>query len=229
MKTILLATALLTATTFAAFEAWTNKDGRSAQLELVKTTGEGDDLAGEFRMKNGKTVTLKVSDLDDASATKLKSAATALATDEKSAEAGGASVFDDLLEGNLVKLDGKRLKDCKDFVKPTKFYVFYYTASWCGPCQAYTPSLVAFYNETKPDNSNFELVLISSDQDEDDMKDYAIKKDMPWPQLEMSKVEKFKKKINHGVRGIPSVVVCDLEGNVVAKTTDLNQIKNLVK
>lgn len=229
MKTILLATALLTATTFAAYEAWTSKDGRSAQLELVKTTGEGDDLAGEFRMKNGKTVTLKISDLNEESSAKLKTVAAAPAKDGAAAEEGGASVFDDILDGNLVKLDGKKLKDCKDFVKPTKYYIFYYTASWCGPCQQFTPTLVTFYNETKPNNNNFELVLITSDQDEDDMKDYAIKKNMPWPQLEMSKVEKFEKKFDHGVTGIPSVVVCDLQGKIIAKTTDLNQIKNLVK
>jgi len=72
MKNLLLATALLTASTFAAFDAWTSKDGRTAQLELVKTTGEGDDLAGEFRMKNGKTVTIKMADLDETSAENCK-------------------------------------------------------------------------------------------------------------------------------------------------------------
>jgi hypothetical protein len=51
---------------------------------------------------------------------------------------------------------------------------------------------------------------------------------MPWPQLELSKTPKFKKNFAHGVTGIPSVV-CDLEGEIVAKTTDLNQIKKLVK
>lgn len=229
MKNLLLATALLTASTFAAFDAWTSKDGRTAQLELVKTTGEGDDLAGEFRMKNGKTVTIKMADLDESSAEKLQTAATALVKEDETAEVVAESVFDDMIDGNLVKLDGKKLKDYKDFTKPAKYYIFYYTASWCGPCQQFTPSLVKFYNETKPNNNNFELILISSDQDEDSMEEYASSKSMPWPQLELSKAPKFKKKFAHGVTGIPSVVVCDLEGEIVAKTTDLNQIKNLVK
>jgi len=227
MKTTLLLSALFTSLCLGAFEDWTSKDGRTAQFELVKTSGEGDSLAGEFRMKNGKSVTIKAVDLDDAGAAKLKEFAAKAVADTKPAAA--PSVFDDVLEGNLVRLDGKRLAKCEDATKPTKYYIFYYTASWCGPCQAFTPSLVTFYNDTKPGNDHFELVLITSDQDEKSMAKYATDKKMPWPQLKMDDVGKFEKKFNHGVTGIPSVVVCDLEGKIVAKTTDLNAIKKLVK
>ncbi len=227
MKTTLLLSALFTSLCLGAFEDWTSKDGRTVQFDLVKTTGEGDTLAGEFRMKNGKTVTIKAADFDESSAAKLKSIAEA--TKVVDAPAATESIFDSILSGNLVKLDGKKLGKCKDATTPTKYYIFYYTASWCGPCQAYTPSLVAFYNETKTDNSNFELVLITSDQDEDAMEQYAVAKKMPWPQLELKEVSKFEKKFKHGVTGIPSVVVCDLEGNIVVKTTDLNELKKLVK
>jgi thiol-disulfide isomerase/thioredoxin len=227
MKTTLLLSALFTSLCLGAFEDWTSKDGRTAQFELVKTSGEGDSLAGEFRMKNGKSVTIKAVDLDDAGAAKLKEFAAKAVADIKPEAA--SSVFDDILEGNLVRLDGKRLAKCEDATNPTKYYIFYYTASWCGPCQAFTPSLVTFYNDTKPGNDHFELVLITSDQDEKSMAKYATDKKMPWPQLKMGDVGKFEKKFNHGVTGIPSVVVCDLEGKIVAKTTDLNAIKKLVK
>jgi thiol-disulfide isomerase/thioredoxin len=224
MKTILFLNALLTSLCLGAYENWTSKDGRTAQIELVKTTGDGETLAGEFLMKNGNKVTLKAADLDDTSAAKLKEAAAA----EKAAMVT-PSVFDEILEGQLVKLDRKKLRKCNDATAPKKYYIFYYTASWCPPCQAFTPSLVAFYNDHKKDNSNFELVLITSDRDKDQMEKYAVAKQMPWPQLKMSEVSKFKQKFNHGVTGIPSVVVCDLQGNIVAKTSDLNALKELVK
>lgn len=227
MKTTLLLTALFTSFCFGAYEDWTSKDGRTAQFELVKTTGEGDALTGEFRMKNGKTVTIKASDLDDAGAAKLKEAAAKLAEAAKPESA--ASVFDAVLEGNLVKLDDKKLDKCEDATKPKKFYIFYYTASWCPPCQAFTPTLVKFYNDTKPGNDNFELVLITSDQDEKSMEKYATDKKMPWPQLKIGDVGSFKKKFNHGVTGIPSVITCDLEGNIVSRSEDLNELKKLVK
>lgn len=227
MKTTILLSVLFTSICFGAFEDWTSKDGRTVQIDLIKTSGEGDSLAGEFRMKNGKTVIIKAVDLDDAGAAKLKEAATKLS--EAAKPEATASVFDEVLEGNLVKLDEKKLAKCTDATKPKKYYIFYYTASWCGPCQAYTPTLVKFYNDVKPNNENFELVLITADRDEKSMEKYAADKKMPWPLLQLGDVGKFEKKFNHGVKGIPSVITCDLEGKIVSRSEDPNELKKLVK
>ena len=35
------------------------------------------------------------------------------------------------LNGNLVILDGEKFKNHKLSLKPKKYYIFYYTASWC--------------------------------------------------------------------------------------------------
>lgn len=224
MKSILLTTLFCTSTCFGSFEPWTSKDGRTAQLDLIKTTGDGDDLSGEFRMKNLQTVTIKATDLDEDSATRLAKAKAA-------ADAANApdSVFEKVLKDNLVKVSGKSLEKCTDATKPTKYYVFYYTASWCGPCHRYTPTLVALYNKIKPDNSNFELVLITNDRDEKAMTGYAVEANMPWPQLKLSAVRDFGSKFDHGVTGIPAVVVCDLEGKIVKKTRDLAELETLLK
>lgn len=209
----------------ADFENWTNKDGKAAQLDLVEVSGEGDAKEGVFKMRNGRKVTIKAVDLAEADAKRLidwKPVAAA-------ADASGApSVFDEILDGNLVMLDGKKLKKHELASKPEKYYVFYYTASWCPPCQAFTPSLVEFYNKHK--NENFELVLITSDESEDDMEGYAAAKKMPWPQLKQSKAKSFKGKFDHGVRGIPSVIVCDLEGKIIsANGRNLDELEKLVK
>ena len=177
-------------------------------------------------MRNGQKVVLKSSVLNEADSKLLgewKPEAPAAA-----APVAAASVFDDILDGNLVKLSGKSLKSFKDLKKPSKYYVFYYTASWCGPCQQFTPSLVEFYEKNK--NDSFEIVLITSDSDENSMEGYAVSKKMPWPQLELKKADDFKKKFQHGVRGIPSVIVCDLEGKIVTPNgRDLNTLAKLVK
>jgi len=222
MKTTLLLSLMFAGAAFAGFEKWTNKDGKTADLELVKVVEKDGEKAGEFKMRNGKTVTLKVSDLSEEAAKKLE------AWEPPAVEAEGKpSVFDDVLDGNLVKLDGKSLKKYEMTERPKKYYVFYYTASWCGPCQQYTPSLVEFYNEHKSDN--FEIVLITSDQDEDAMEKYAADKKMPWPQLKLKDAEKFKEEFDHGVTGIPSVIVCDLEGKNLGNIRDLNALEKLVK
>jgi hypothetical protein len=38
---------------------------------------------------------------------------------------------------------------------------------------------------------------------------------MPWPQLEFSKAEKFKKNHPYPGRGIPNLVLTDLEGKLI--------------
>lgn len=223
MKTLLLISLATTGLALADFETWTNTEGRSADLELIRVTETDGEKVGEFRMRNGRTTTLKASDLSEEDAKRLAEWKPATVA----AGVAKPSVFDKTLEGNLVKLDGRSLKRCKDATQPEKYYVFYYTASWCGPCQKFTPSLVEFYNENK--NDNFEIVLISSDSDEDAMEEYAKDKKMPWPQLKLRKVEDFKEDFKHGVTGIPSVIVCELDGKVLGNYRDLNALKNLVK
>jgi hypothetical protein len=87
---------------------------------------------------------------------------------------------------------------------------------------------VDFYNKNK--NDLFEIILITSDQDEDAMEGYAAAKKMPWPHLELRKAAQFKKKFQHGVSGIPSVIVCDLKGIIVtAEGRNLSALGELLK
>jgi thiol-disulfide isomerase/thioredoxin len=214
---------LFAASASAEFRTWTRNDGKTAELELTSVTEADGGKTGEFKMRNGQKVTLKSSVLSEADAKLLEEW-----KPEPTAAPEAASVFDEILDGNLVKLDGKSLKSFKDLKKPSKYYVFYYTASWCGPCQQFTPSLVDFYEKNK--NDNFELVLITSDSDEEGMEGYAVSKKMPWPQLKLKKTDDFKKQFKHGVKGIPSVIVCDLEGKIVtANGRDLNTLGELLK
>jgi thiol-disulfide isomerase/thioredoxin len=197
----------------AAYEKWTNKEGKTVELDLVEVTGEGDAKAGVFQMRNGRKATIKAVDLDEESAKRL-------AAWKPAAAAGGqeASVFDEILDGNLTKLDGKSLKKYEPTSKPTKYYLFYYTASWCGPCHKFTPSLVKFYNEHKSSSAEFEIILITSDDSEDAMDGYASELKMEWPHLKLSKVDDFKKKFNHPGGGIPNLVLTDLEGTIIKKS-----------
>lgn len=209
----------LTLTAQSEFRKWTNKDGRAAELKLVDVTGEKGEKTGNFKMLNGRSVTIKAADLAEEDAAKLESWAPPMV--------GKASVFDKVLDSNLVILKDKSLVEHKPTTRPGKYYVFYYTASWCGPCQRFTPSLVDFYEKHK--NDNFEIVLITSDRDEPSMKNYAEQKKMPWPMLKMSEAQKFKQEFQHGVTGIPSVIVCDLEGKNLGNYRDLAALEKLVE
>ncbi len=210
---ILLIAVSLPSLVSAEFETWTNKEGKSVELDLVNVTQSGGEAQGEFKMRNGRSATLKASDLSEADAKRLAEWKPAAAAPV--AAAATPSVFDPFLDGDLVSLKGKSLKSLQDFVKPTKYYLFYYTASWCGPCQKFTPSLVEFYNANKPGNNEFEVILVTSDSDEDSMEQYAESKKMTWPHLKLSKVERFKKEFKHPGTGIPNLVLTDTEGKIL--------------
>jgi thiol-disulfide isomerase/thioredoxin len=227
MKKTILLSILMAGVSFAGFEKWTNKDGKAAELELVKVTEASGVKTGEFKMRNGKTISLKATDLAEADAKRLDEWKPSEGADAAAATEAKPSVFDEVLDGDLVKLDGKSVKRHELATKPKKYYIFYYTASWCGPCQQYTPSLVEFYNKNK--NENFELVVITWDKDEDAMEGYAKEKKMPWPLLKLAKADKFQKKFNHGVTGIPSVITCSLDGEIVSKTESTAELEKLVK
>jgi thiol-disulfide isomerase/thioredoxin len=220
MKVILTSLIGFALTSFASAEmqTWTNKAGKSVQLELLKVTEKNGELTGEFRMVNGNAAIIKASDLSATDAKRI--ADFKPAAPETAPAAGPTSVYDGILEGDLEKLTGKSLKPCKDATKPTKYYVFYHTASWCPPCRKFTPSLVDFYNKHKPNNTEFELILITHDSDEKKMEEYTVEKQMPWPQLKLSKTERFKKEFKHPGRGIPNLVITDLKGEIIKNSYD---------
>lgn len=214
---IFLISGLFAGSALAGFETWTSKDGKAAELELVSVSDSGGEKAGEFRMRNGKVVTIKASSLSEADAKRLSEWTPGAAKEETPAvpAAGKGSVFDKFLDGNLVKLSGKSLKRHDGEVRPSKYYLFYYTASWCGPCQAFTPKLVDFYDKNRPSGNDFEVVLVTSDSDEGAMEEYASEKKMSWPHLKLSRAERFKKEFKHPGTGIPNLVLTDLEGNII--------------
>lgn len=88
-------------------------------------------------------------------------------------------------------------------------------ASWCGPCRAENPNVLKAYNKYK--DSNFTVIGISLDDNAEKWKK-AIKDDgMPWTQV--SSLNGFKDEVSdyYGIRGIPSTLLVDPSGKIIAK------------
>jgi len=210
-----------------AYLKWQDIIGRSFEAKIVEVNPQSVRLEN----REGKQINFPTADLKPSSREQIIDWQKAAAGDggsEAERLKAEPSAFDEVLLGNLVRLDGKRLKRCTDATRPKKYYVFYYTASWCPPCRRYTPELVKWYEAHK--NENFELVLITSDRNEDAMEDYAKSKKMPWPLLKFRETEDFKKSFDHGVRGIPSLIVCELDGkNLGNFRSGLDRLSKLVQ
>jgi len=104
-------------------------------------------------------------------------------------------------EGNKedILLDSSEIKD--------KYLMLYFSASWCPPCQAFTPILAKAYDKLKTQRNDVELVFVSSDRDEEAFNEYFVKKmsfcALPYKEREAKKALSSL----YEVKGIPALVI----------------------
>jgi nucleoredoxin len=123
------------------------------------------------------------------------------------------------LKNDLVVLDGKKVRRFDDGkLASAKYVAVYYSAHWCPPCRAFTPDLVKWYEKTKAEHPEFELVFVSSDEDEKAMEKYMAEAKMPWPALRYGKKAQNKSLTVHGGAGIPCLVLLDADGKVLSNS-----------
>jgi thiol-disulfide isomerase/thioredoxin len=101
-----------------------------------------------------------------------------------------------------------------DYAGRGKYVLLDFWASWCGPCRAENPGMVALYNDYK--NKGFEIVGVSLDENKDawlkGIKDDGI----TWPQMSDLKGWKSEAALKYRVQGIPFTVLLDKDGKVIA-------------
>lgn len=107
-------------------------------------------------------------------------------------------------EGN--KVDPATLKG--------KTVALYFSAHWCPPCRAFTPSLVKFRDDHA--DKDFEIVFVSLDNSEGEKKTYIREMEMKWltvPGARSKEAESLAKRFQ--IRGIPALIVLAPDGSVV--------------
>jgi thiol-disulfide isomerase/thioredoxin len=114
-----------------------------------------------------------------------------------------------------------------DYAGKGKYVLLDFWASWCGPCRAENPGVVALYNEYK--DKGFEIVGISLDDNKDawlkGIKDDGI----TWPQMSDLKGWKSEATSKYRVQGIPYTVLLDKEGKVIATNLRSETLKDKIK
>jgi len=135
-------------------------------------------------------------------------------------EAQEASFHEQFLNGaklELIKAGGTKADSAQ--LAQKKYLFIYFSAHWCPPCRVFTPKLVEFYNKQYA-TGDFELLFVSSDEDQGSMNDYMAETHMPWLGLKLrnKNTEKLKKK--YGVRGIPCLVLLNEKDEVLASSYD---------
>ena len=57
----------------------------------------------------------------------------------------------------------KTRTEFKNFINPSKKYLLYFTASWCGPCKRTKPILFDYLKVFKNNNLDFEFLMFDVD------------------------------------------------------------------
>lgn len=119
--------------------------------------------------------------------------------------------------GNNIKLSSFR----------GKYVVIDFWASWCGPCRKESPNMVKLY-ETYRDKG-LEIFGVSLDQNKENWKGAIIADNLSWTHVSDLKRWQCEAARDYGVQSIPSIVVIDREGRIVAKDLRGAALENKIK
>jgi nucleoredoxin len=203
-----LTAALLTAVAVRAeLATWKNIDGASMEAEFLGR--KGDYVT--FRKADGAKYLYPYAKLSAADQARVD-ALLAPPADTPDPAAPGKLVA--ALSGRLVHVKGSSLARSPDErLQGVRYLAVYYSAHWCPPCRAFTPDLVAAYRSLKAEHPEFELVFVSSDRNEKEMRGYMTEYDMPWLAVAFDRVDSTRALARPGhENGIPNLVFLDADG-----------------
>jgi nucleoredoxin len=221
----LFCAALLPHSATAAIETWTSPEGVRIQAEFLGIKGN----YVTFRKADGSRMLFPAAKLTADDRLRIDVLTGALPADfaptpaiatERSQKARPNKIAH-ALYGKLVGVrDGVVDSLALDHLADTRVYAIYYSASWCGPCRAFTPQLVANYDEIKTIHPEFEVIFVSADRDEKSMQRYMIDAAMPWAALRYKDVRSDSTLAAYRESGIPNLVFINAHGEVLSKSFD---------
>ncbi|MDR1552999.1 MAG: AhpC/TSA family protein [Prevotellaceae bacterium] len=126
-----------------------------------------------------------------------------------------------------LKTPDDKTVSLSDYAGKGKYVLIDFWASWCGPCRAENPNVVALYKEFK--DKGFEIVGVSLDDDKNRWIKGIEDDGITWIQMSDLKGWESEASVKYKVQGIPYTVLLDKEGKVIATNLRGEDLKNKIK
>lgn len=188
---------------------WSSKGSDSTvEATAIKLTDKAVNLR---RIDNRKVVIVPLDKLGDEDLAWLEENKDFIGKSDKELKSMALTKIGKDLKGKTKGLvDGKWTK--KEAKRTAKYFIVYFSASWCPPCRAGAPHSVESYNSKVANLPGLEIVMCNWDNTEDAAKAWAEKENMPWPMLVKTNIKAFEKV---GPNGIPNLKLLDGDGNMI--------------
>lgn len=121
----------------------------------------------------------------------------------------------DQIAANLVVPAEQRFAGTR-WDHPPEIVALYFGAAWCGPCHAFTPELKAIRAALQQAGADTEVVYVSLDESEGEMRRYMRAQQMPWPGIDYRRLAHLPAIRRLGGLAPPNLVLVDRQGTVLA-------------
>ena len=88
-------------------------------------------------------------------------------------------------------------------------------ATWCGPCRAELPNVIAAFQ--KYHAQGFDIIGVSLDEDKDKLLSFIKDQNMTWPEYFDGQRWDNKLAVKYGIEAIPANLLLDGEGKIIGK------------
>lgn len=117
---------------------------------------------------------------------------------------------------DVLVVPGEQRFEAYRWAQEPRIVALYFGADWCAPCHAFVPQLKQVHAALRAAGADTEVVFVSLDTSESDMRRYMRLQAMPWPAIDYRRLKALPAIRALGGPAPPNLVLLGDDGSVIA-------------